>query len=140
MFLSSNYEHFYRDVGILTAIGIVSYLVDLYQNSAKYTLCMNIQVQSSHLLHHIFIAFLYLSWLSKNKYILTLNLLLIIFVLVHWINNNKKCGWSQHFQEQCKVKTGLNTFLQFGLKDNGREKQVYFIVFLIIILILKLAR
>jgi hypothetical protein len=131
-------NNFQRDLLIIGLIGIASYINDLYHNHKLYAKCLNVPVQISHLFHHIFISFLYLSFLSNNRMLLTINLIIIVIVMIHWRCNKNKCAWSQHYQRQCQVKTGLNTFLDCGMKDKGRRMQLIMFVLIVSIIFIKL--
>lgn len=90
-------------MNILVLIVLCFFLFDIfvsYLNNHNKE-CWNIHTQISLILHHFICVFVIIAWLSNNKYILSVECLLIISLLLHWLCNiniikhqniNKNCG------------------------------------------------
>jgi hypothetical protein len=139
MFFTFDYHNFKRDLSLILAVGVVSYVNDIYHSRELYAKCLNnIPLQTSHLFHHMFFAFQHLAWISNNKTLLQLNIVSILLAFAHWYKNKNKCGWTQQYQAACGVKRGLNSILSFRTGDPGRKKQIFIYIVISVIAVLKL--
>jgi hypothetical protein len=139
--LKSNEKHFKRDIIILICLGILGYIFDISTSKNLYQKCNNFLTQLYLLLHHILYIFSLFAFFSNNRYILILNIILITIMLIHWNTNNNVCEWTQQIKEICGIDSNLRSFIRIlfpSFKDKNRRYQKIYLVFSVVISVIKL--
>ncbi len=115
-----------QDIVIIVKIGILAYLLDiltakdLYKN-CKYPFTNQVEL----LLHHILYIFSLTGWLSNNKKILKLYIIIIFGFLIHWYLNNNNCKFTEMTKKDCNINEPLrNPIRLLGFKDEKRRFQI----------------
>ena len=141
--LTSNYLNFYRDMKIFLYIALFSFIVDVSMNNKNYKNCIadgktepNRFVYVVLFFHHFIWLFSLFGWLSNNKNILKVYIIVVTIYLLHWKINNNKCFVTEWIRENCNLdkKYGLQAITNsFGLSVGGRENQkkllfAYFVI------------
>ena len=137
--LTSNYLNFYRDMKIFLYIALFSFIIDVSMNNKNYKNCIaasanadNAKTVPTHFVyvvlffHHFIWLFALFGWLSNNKNILKVYLIVVFIYLLHWKKNNNKCFVTEWIRENCNLdkKYGLQAITNsFGLSVGGRENQ-----------------
>ena len=137
--LTSNYLNFYRDMKIFLYIALFSFIIDVSMNNKNYKNCIaasanadNAKTVPTHFVyvvlffHHFIWLFALFGWLSNNKNILKVYLIVVFIYLLHWKKNNNKCFVTEWIRENCNLsqKYGLQAITNFfGLSVSGRENQ-----------------
>lgn len=102
-------------ISIILGISIISFLADKsYQKcidriSSKIT---RVNILVTLFLHHAIVTFAYLGWLSNNKFVLTIYLLLPLMILLHWKSNNYQCIFTQKINCECNENIGFHGLLE----------------------------
>lgn len=141
--LTSNNQHLKRDIILLFIAGNLSYFLDLSTSKNLYKNCMTLAPQVFILLHHYISIFSLFAWISNNKFILIINIILIICMFSHWMMNDNVCEWTRKTKEQCGINEDFRSIIKvlfpnFG--DENRSNQIIYLTFSLIISLIKLTR
>lgn len=113
--------------------GIIAYFIDILWSNNYYKSCINnIKFHTILLIHHIFIIFIFFGWLSNNRLILYIYILIPFILIIHWKTNNNNCFLTQRVNKICELNENeyIRDFLYFiGLKKSNYYDLLY-IVFL----------
>jgi hypothetical protein len=120
----NSYLKEYNELIFYCIIGILSFLWDIYTGKDKlYNNCKEpVYTLLLLFLHHLYTSFLNFGWLSNDKNILILHILLIFITIIIQIINNLKCPLTHIVNTNCNIKRGsyLRDFLYFiKIKDNN---------------------
>ncbi len=116
--------HLGRDLAIIGALGLVSYLVDIASaGSAMYQKCRDAGSQVSLLLHHMLFVLSTTAWISNNRDILVAELTVILLLVLHWCTNDFKCFWTQTTNERCGIKQSLRSFNVLFASEKSQPKK-----------------
>jgi hypothetical protein len=128
---------------IFLYIALFSFIVDVSMNNKNYKNCIadgktepNRFVYVVLFFHHFIWLFSLFGWLSNNKNILKVYIIVVTIYLLHWKINNNKCFVTEWIRENCNLdkKYGLQAITNsFGLSVGGRENQkkllfAYFVI------------
>jgi hypothetical protein len=124
---------------IFLYIALFSFIIDVSMNNKNYKNCIaasanadNAKTVPTHFVyvvlffHHFIWLFALFGWLSNNKNILKVYLIVVFIYLLHWKKNNNKCFVTEWIRENCNLsqKYGLQAITNFfGLSVSGRENQ-----------------
>jgi hypothetical protein len=110
-----------------------------------YNNCKNIFDKFLILFHHMFNIFLQFGWLSNNKTILKLYIIVTLGTFTHWYHNDGNCNLTEISNTRCKLNKD-NYFRDIwyfvGIKQNKNKHKysfgVIYLIFAIIIALYKL--
>jgi len=91
---------------ILLTLMTISYFILLLYDFNKYKTCINEhreKIISILIVHRALFIFLSVGWLSSNKTILTLYLLTLVGLFIHWQTNNCYCVLTQLHNKFCNL-------------------------------------
>lgn len=134
-----------NDIKNIIIAGFLSYFYDVCRDNYYKDCITDISVHSHLLLHHIFNIYTQFGWLSNNKTILFLYLLIPIGVLIHWRTNNNKCLYTQFINNICNIpenKLFRDIWYLLGFKklknyDELHEKYLIIVWFIALIKLFK---
>ena len=123
-----------KELALIITLGVLSYIVDTqsapnnyYNNSDD-----NIKAYSVLLFHHIISIYILLGFLTDNKYLLYLYLLITINTVIHWKTNNDKCFLTTYVNKKFGIKetnTFRSIFYVCGVKATGNFFITLWIIF-----------
>lgn len=84
---------------------ILFYTIDVTTMKGHYMDCKN-TLRTHYVLffHHVLNVFAQFGWLSNNKYILYMYLLITIVLILHWYINNNQCIITEYVNDECNIK------------------------------------
>ncbi len=84
---------------------ILFYITDVATMKGHYMDCKN-RLRTHYVLffHHVLNVFAQFGWLSNNKYILYMYLLITIVLILHWYINNNQCIITEYVNDECNIK------------------------------------
>jgi hypothetical protein len=114
------------DICTISFVGFLLYLYDITKDN-YYKYCKkNIKVNLTLLLHHISNVFTQFGWLSNNKTILTLYLIIPPLIIVHWNSNNNRCILTEYTNKNCNIdqdSSFRDLWFTMGIKGKKYTKQ-----------------
>jgi len=117
---------FNQDIILIFKLGFLAYLLDiltakdLYKN-CKYPITNQIELY----LHHVLYIFSLTGWLSNNKKVLKLYVLITSMFIIHWYFNDNKCAFTEMTKKQCDINEPLrNPIRLLGFRDEKRYMQL----------------
>jgi len=115
-------------------ISIISYTYDINSKEIKYCINQGQKYLINIILyfHHLIVIFVLFGWLFNNKIALTLELILPIILLSHWISNNNKCVLTQIVNSLC----GKNIPFSDIFKKMGFGKNLLLLKDIVVLLII----
>lgn len=94
-----------KDIKYFIYVGIVIYIIDIVTSNNIYNSCIdNIDFHIISIIHHIYNIFLLTGWLSNNKNILLIYLVVNLLNTYHWITNKDLCGLTEYTNKMCNIK------------------------------------
>ncbi len=140
-FLTSNHNHFKRDILLIFLLSLFEYILDISTSKKLYTKCSNFGTQSFIFLHHFIFIYSFVAWISNNRTILIGNCILILAMLYHWFSNNDVCEWTRQTKIRCGIDENLRTFFKIffpTMHDNKRVSQKTYLFFSLLVSVIKL--
>ena len=73
----------YQEITFAIVLGVLFFLLDVLTSDTMYDKCNPIQMTMAlHLIHHILTVIMYVAWMSSNKIVLILYVILMLIILL----------------------------------------------------------
>jgi len=117
---------------IMFILSILSFSFDIYTEKGHYLRCRQIVLTYLILyVHHILYAYALFAWMSSNKYILLVYLIMLPLIFVLWQFNDGNCILSVEVNRRCGKKDSVlfNSFTNIvGFTTVKNSDEIYNVV------------